>query len=121
MRLDLALGVKVGDILYNCFSEQLVVSSISKDVGANGGFHKIVFGTVDTRLGKSHYDSSDVYFADLNDESDDEKSWVEWATKNRDFIETFDHIDTIKEIYKVAFCNGFEYKRKLSYQEIMQK
>jgi hypothetical protein len=121
MRIDLANGVKLGDIVYNCFMDKLVVTSIHKDVADTGGFHKIVFGTIDTRLHKISYDSSDIYLEDLEGESDDEKSWVEWAKDNRDFFDEFDHIETMKEIYKMAFCNGFEHKRKITYEEMMQK
>jgi hypothetical protein len=121
MRIDLAQNIRLGDTIYNCFMDKLVVSSISKKVGDTGGFNNIVFGTVDTRLRNAHYDSNDVYFEDLYGESDDEKSWVEWAQNNRDFLYTFDHIETTKEIYKIGFCNGFEHKRKMSYEEMMQK
>lgn len=121
MRIDLANDIGVGDVVYNCFMDKLVVSSIQKEVADTGGFHKIVFGTVDTRLHKADYDFEDVYFSDLYGESDDEKSWVEWATNNRDFFDEFDHIETMKEIYKTAFCNGFEHKRKITYEEMMQK
>lgn len=121
MRIDLAQSVKVGDTVYNCFMDKLVVSSILKEVGSNGAFDRIVFSTVDTRLHNASYDPADIYFEDLYGESDDEKSWVEWAKNNRDFLYTFDHIETTKEIYKTGFCNGFEHKRKMSYEEMMQK
>jgi hypothetical protein len=121
MRIDLAQGVKIGDTIYNCFMDKLVVSSISKKVGDDGKFHSIVFGTVDTRLHNANYDPVDVYFEDLYGESDDEKSWVEWAKNNRDFFAEFDHIETMKEIYKTGFCRGFDYKKQLTYEEMMQK
>lgn len=118
MRIDVADTVKIGDILYNCFMDKLVVTSIKKDLKNS---HSIVFGTVDTRLYSTSYDSNDVYLEDLSEESDDEKSWIEWAKNNRDFFDEFDHIETMKEIYKTAFCNGFEHKRKISFVEMMQK
>ena len=121
MRLDLAQEIKMGDKVYNCFMDPLVVTSIYKDVADSGGFHRIVFGTVNTRLDRASYDSSDVYLADLDGESDDEKSWVNWAKDNRDFLLEFDHIETMKEIYRAAFYNGFEHKRKVSFEEMMQK
>ena len=117
MRLDLANSIKIGDIVYNCFMEQLVITSISKDHSSKN----IFFGTIDTRLYRSSYESNDLYLKDLEDESDDEKSWVNWAKDNRDFFDEFDNIETIKEIYKIAFCNGFEYKRKIKFEEAMQK
>lgn len=118
MRIDIADTIKLGDIVYNCFMDKLVVTSIKKDYRDS---HTIVFGTVDTRLYSSSYDSKDVYLEDLSEESDDEKSWIDWAKNNRDFFDEFDHIETMREVYKIAFCNGFEHKRKYSNQELLQK
>mgnify|MGYP003340021522 FL=1 len=121
MRIDLANNVVIGDIVYNCFMDELVVTSVYKDEADTGGFHRIVFGTVDTRLYRASYDSADLYLKDLDGETDDEKSWIDWAKQNRDFFEEFDHIETMKELYKIAFCNGFEHKKKTTFQELMQK
>jgi hypothetical protein len=117
MRVDLANSVKVGDVIYNCFMDELVVTSVYKDIKSR----KVVFGTVDTRLHRASYDSNDVYLKDLEEEGDEEKSWVNWAKDNRDFFEEFDHIETMKEIYKIGFGNGFAHKHKYSFEEIMQK
>jgi hypothetical protein len=97
--------------------DELVITSIYKEFG----FPKIVFTTVDTRLHRASYDSNDVYLKNLEEECDEEKSWVNWAKDNRDFFEEFDHIETMKEIYKIGFGNGFDHKRKMTYDEIMQK
>ncbi|NBU33546.1 hypothetical protein EBS40_02865 [bacterium] len=121
MRIDLALNVHIGDKIYNCFMDELKVCGKRKDFADTGGFHRIVFETIDSRFNKVSYDSNDVYLSDLESETDDEKSWIEWAKNNRDFFDNFDHIETIKEIYKIAFCNGFEFKRKLSLEEMLQK
>jgi hypothetical protein len=117
MRIDVADTMKIGDIVYNCFMDELVITSFSKDINCK----QIFFGTIDTRLHRASYDSNDLYLKDLEDESDDEKSWVEWAKNNRDFFDEFDHIETMKEVYKTAFCNGFEHKRKIKFEEVMQK
>lgn len=121
MRIDLASNIKIGDIVYNCFMEHLVITSVYHDLSNKSGFHRIVFGTVDTRLNKTSYDSNDVYLEDLEGESDEEKSWVSWAKDNRDFFIEFDHIETMKEIYKIGFGNGFEYRKKIKFEEAMQK
>ena len=121
MRIDLANDIKVGDTICNCFMDRLVVTSIRKDISDTNKFHRIIFGTVDTRLNRASYDSVDVYFDDLHGETDDEKSWVSWAKENRDFFDEFDHIETMKEIYKTAFCNGYEHKKKITFEETMQK
>ena len=117
MRIDLANNIKLGDIVYNCFMDELVIATIDKHVDSK----QIFFGTIDTRLHRANYDSNDVYLKNLEDETDDEKAWVGWAKNNRDFFETFDHIETMKEIYKTGFCQGFEYKRKISTEEMLQK
>lgn len=117
MRIDLADTVKIGDIVYNCFMDELVITSINKYIE----FRKIFFYTIDTRLHKASYDSNDLYLKDFDGECDEEKSWVSWAKDNRDFLLTFDHIETAKKIYKIGFSNGFEYKRQYSFEEMMQK
>ena len=117
MRIDLADNIKLGDVVYNCFMDELVIISIHKDVESR----KIIFGTIDTRLYKSSYDSSDLYLKNLEDETDDEKSWVNWAKDNRDFFDEFDHIETMKEVYKIGFCRGFEHKQRITFEEAMQK
>lgn len=116
MRIDIARSIKAGDIVYNCFMDELVVTSIFEKSS-----NQIVLGTIDTRLNRASYDSNDLYISNLEDESDDEKAWVNWAKDNRDFLNEFDHIETMKEIYKVAFCHGFEYKRQVTFEEMMQK
>lgn len=115
MRIDLASNVKVGDIVYNCFMEPLVVGSISQ------GDTNLVFTVIDTGLNAHAYSYEDVYLEDFYGESDEEKSWIEWAKDNKDFFDTFDHIEASKEIYKIGFAHGFEYKRRISFEELMQK
>jgi hypothetical protein len=117
MRIDLADNIKLGDIVYNCFMDELVITTINKQIDSK----QIFFGTIDTRLHRAIYDSSDVYLKNLEDETDDEKAWVNWAKDNRDFFDEFDHIETMREIYKIAFCDGFEYKKRISFEEYMQK
>lgn len=117
MRIDLANSINIGDIVHNCFMDELVITSINKDLKSN----QIFFGTLDTRLNRASYSYTDIYSKNLEDETDDEKSWVSWAKDNRDFFDEFDNIETMKEVYKIAFCNGFEYRRTVSYTEMMQK
>lgn len=117
MRLDLAYNVKVGDVLYNCFMDELVITSIYQDIANNS----IIFGTVDTRLYKSSYDSNDLYLKNLDGECDEEKSWIEWSKNNREYFDTFDDVSSYKKIYMIGFGNGFQYKREVSFEEMMQK
>jgi len=118
MRIDLANNLRVGDVVYNCFMDKLTIISLHKD---DEDIKNPFFGTISKTLNITSYSYKDLYFEDLYGESDDEKSWVMWAKDNKDFFDTFDHIETMKEIYKLAFCHGFEYKKKLSYEEMMEK
>jgi hypothetical protein len=123
MRIDLACGVNIGDTLYNCFMQPLKVKDrITYSVDTYPSSRDIKFIVSDSNNGHIHeYSHKDLYLADLEGECDEEKSWVNWAKDNKDFFEAFDHIETMKEIYKIGFGNGFDYKRQITYDEIMQK
>lgn len=111
----LADSIKVGDTVCNTFMQKFVVSSISQE--DNG----LVFAMVDTGLNTHYYSYEDIYFTDLYGESDEEKSWIDWAKNNKEFVETFDHLSTIKWIYQQGFADGFVYRKKISHEEMMQK
>lgn len=124
MRQDLAININIGDTLYNCFMEPLTV--INKKVWFSNPDHYSSIGWIKFIVRDSHnntheYSSNDLYLKNLDDESDEEKSWINWAKDNKEFFESFDHIETMKEIYKIGFSQGFEYKKILSHQEILQK
>lgn len=122
MRLDIAQGVNLGDTIYNCFMEPLMVKDkIGYSLDTYPNYEYIKFVVIDNGDKEHSYLHGDVYLQDLGDEDDAEKSWVNWATDNKDFLTTFDHIETMKEIYKTAFANGFEYRRSVSHKEQMQK
>lgn len=111
MRSDIALYVDIGSTVYNCFMDQfIVIQKTNQDMiveDINGDTHR--------------YNIEDLYLNHLEDEDDIEKSWVDWAKNNKDFILTFGHISSLKEIYKTAFAHGFEYKKRYQYEEMMQK
>lgn len=115
MRIDLASNIKVGDILYNCFMEKLVVTSIYKDQSS------LIFSTVNTRLSRTGYSYEDVYLENLYGESDEEISWINWINENKDISDSFDDIENSKKMYKIGFGRGFQHKRKISFEEMMQK
>jgi hypothetical protein len=121
MRLDLAEAVQKGDTLYNCFREPLVVADKEMVRCNNGHISSINFHVVNTGLQALLYDCEDLYFYDLEDEDDAERSWINWAKNNKDFFDTFDHIETIKEIYRIGFYDGFEHQKYTSYLKEMQK
>lgn len=121
MNIDIALSVKVNDIIYNCFMDQLTVKSYSCKFNDLGKISSMTFDTVDSNNYSRTYDYENVYDKHMTWESDEEKSWVDWASQNKDFIFEFDHIDTIKNIYKIGFANGFNYRKKINYEEMMQK
>lgn len=115
MRIDLAKDIKVGDTLYNYNMDAVVVTSIYRNND------KIIFSTIDTRLSRSAYSYEDLYFSDLYGESDEEKSWIYWIQNNPDIVDTFDDIENSKKMYKIGFANGFQYKHKISIEEMLQK
>lgn len=123
MRIDLAQDVNIGDTLYNCFMQPLKVKDrITYSVDTYPSSRDIKFIVADANNHYLHeYSYKDLYLADLEGECDEEKSWVDWAKDNKDFFDTFDHIETIKEIYKIGFGNGFDHQKYVSYQEQMQK
>jgi hypothetical protein len=121
MNIDTALSIKINDTIYNCFMDILTVKSYSCKFNDLGKIESMTFDTVDNNNYTRTYDYENVYDKYMTWESDEEKSWVEWASQNKDFVFEFDHIDTIKNIYKIGFANGFEYRRKRNYEEMMQK
>lgn len=121
MRKDLAIDINIGDKVYNCFMESLTVLEKTVFNNDNGSISCIKFIVKDQANNTHVYECEDLYLSDLDDEDDSEKSWVDWAKDNKDFFELFDHISTMKEIYKIGFANGFEYKRQLKFMEAVQK
>jgi hypothetical protein len=122
MRHDLALNVKLGDTVYNCCMDALIVTGIDYVIYfVPIRFHTIEKNSSNLYLSSTAYNIQNLYLADLEGETDDEKSWVNWAKDNKDFLLTFDHLETVKEIYKTAFLNGFNHKQVTSFEELMQK
>lgn len=122
MRPDIAAGVKPGDTVYNCFMEPLKVNQkIVHTSDVHPSSHYVQFIVEDNSNNTHNYYCQDLYLADLEDEDDGEKAWVNWAKDNKDFLITFDHLETTKEVFKMGFAQGFEHKRRCSYEEMMQK
>lgn len=122
MRPDIAFGVKVGDTVYNCFMEPLIVHEkivCAADTHPRHDYIKFVVKDVNNNI--HNYACEDLYPADLEDEDDAEKAWVNWAKDNKDFLITFDHIETTKEVFKVGFGQGFDHKKHYTHEEMMQK
>lgn len=115
MRLDLAMGLKVGDKIVNVFMDELVISKIDHSYDPKPP----VFIALDTRLQKHYLWFDEIYYPDLSDICDEEKSFVLWAKDNRQFIGENSRL--LKTVYMQGFSMGFEHKRKTSYEEQMQK
>jgi hypothetical protein len=118
MIFEQAQQIKMGQKLYNSFLDEVVVTSIfsPSDTG-----NIILFGTVDTRLHKESYSFEDLYY-DLEEICDEERSFINWAKENREFI--LDHEESFKAMKKAYICgfgNGFAYKKTCLYEEQMQK
>lgn len=117
MRSDLAYHTESGEIVYNCFMEPLTV--LEKIISASN--NNINFVVRDCNNNTHSYNYEDLYLRNLEGEDDAEKCWIDWAKDNKDFLITFDHIETTKEVFKVGFGRGFEHRLKYSYEEMMQK
>lgn len=116
MRIDEALNIKVGDRLHNIFLDQVVVTGIVKSIDS------IYFNTVDSKLYTCLYLFEHLYDLDLIDVCDEEKSFIYWSIKNREFLEeNFYSISMLKKAYMNGFSDGFEAKRKYTAEENLQK
>ena len=115
MRLDLAMGLKVGDKIVNVFMDELVISAIDHSYDPKPP----VFIALDTMLQKHYYWFDDIYYPDLSDICDEEKSFVLWAKDNRQLVGENSRL--LKIVYMQGFSMGFEHKRQTSYEEQMQK
>lgn len=118
MRIDQALSLSVGDKLIDCFSENLVLNSKEIVYDSNGQIADIKLKVVTTYLLLKTYECADLYLPDLYEESDEEKSWVDWASKH---LDKQDDISTIRYAYLQGFANGFTHKRKALAEEQLQK
>jgi hypothetical protein len=119
MRLDQAKLLKIGEKLIDCFSDILVV------ISTESLLEKDIITVMDTGMNKRDYHYNNIYYLDLYEETDDEISWVFWATKQRPLImnylkEGFSYED-IKAIYQQGFLNGFNYQHKIKANEQLQK
>ena len=115
MRLDLAMGLKVGDRIINVFMDELVISNIDHSYDPKPP----VFIALDTMLQKHYLWFDDIYYPDLSDICDEEKSFVLWAKDNKQLVGENSRL--LKTVYMKAFAMGFDYKKKILYEEAMQK
>jgi hypothetical protein len=115
MRLDLAMGLKVGDKIVNVFMDELVISKIDHTYDPKPP----VFIALDTMLEKHYLWFDDIYYPDLSDICDEEKSFVLWAKDNRQLVGENSRL--LKTVYMQGFSMGFEHKRRISHEEAMQK
>ncbi len=115
MRLDLAMGLKVGDKIVNVFMDELVISAIDHSYDPKPP----VFIALDTMLQKHYLWFDDIYYPDLSDICDEEKSFVLWAKDNRQFVGENSRL--LKTVYMQGFSMGFEHRRRITHEEAMQK
>jgi len=115
MRLDLAMGLKVGDKIVNVFMDELVISKIDHTYDPKPP----VFIAVDTMLQKHYLWFDDMYYPDLSDICDEEKSFVLWAKDHKQLVGENSRL--LKTVYMQGFAMGFEHKKKISHEEQMQK
>lgn len=121
MRPDQAKILVSGDKVVNTFMTELTVKSINITHNNKEELLHVLVITTDNNGKQETYHHEDVYLPDLDGVSDEEKSWLNWAKDNEDFLEEFDHLPSVRLIYMRGFAQGFEYKKQLSYEEMMQK
>lgn len=121
MRPDQAQTLVSGDKVVDSFMTHLTVKSVKSVHNHNEELLHILIITEDGDRKQDTYHHEDVYLPDLDGVSDEEKSWLNWAKENQDFLEEFDHLPSVRLIYMRGFAQGFEYKKQLSYEEMMQK
>lgn len=100
--------------------DKVVVSKIDTEYKSKY-IDTITFTAVNSQMATEKYDYRDIYLLDLEGEDDAEKSWIDWIKDNRDFFVTNNDIVTTKEIFKIGYGRGFNYRRIISYEEMMQK
>jgi len=116
MRLDQAQSVKVGDHLVDSFLDDIVITGIyeTKD--------DIFFATVDTRVNQISLSYKDVYHKNLEGVCDEELNFLYWARDNKNLLDS-DYVDLValKKAYISGFASGYNYKKSISFDELMQK
>lgn len=121
MRPDQAKSLVAGDKVIDTFMTHLIVKSVKIVHNHKEELLHILVTTEDQNNKQDTYHHEDIYLPDLDEVSDEEKSWLSWAKDNQDFLEEFDHLPSVRLIYMRGFAKGFEYKKQLSYEEMMQK
>lgn len=121
MRPDQAQILVSGDKVIDTFMTELTVKSVKAVHNHNEELLHILVITEDINKKQDVYHHEDIYLPDLEGVSDEEKSWLNWAKENQDFLEEFDYLPSVRLIYMKGFADGYLYKRKVSYEEMMQK
>lgn len=70
MRIDIAIGVNLGDTIYDCFWTPMIVVDKTIFLSDRGQAHAIKFIVKDAQNNIHEYDCNDLYLQDLEDESD---------------------------------------------------
>lgn len=122
MNHEQASRIELGDTLYNCFMDKFKVVGINHNLNHDIDNNKrVLFTLLDDDQNRYCYYYKDLYLEDLSGETEEEKSWINWAMKNKDFLMEFDHIEATKAVYQQGFDDGLKYKKKYSFEEMMQK
>jgi hypothetical protein len=114
MRIDQARNLKKGDIVYNCFMQPIVVQNY---VAAHP-FHIVFVTDINSRTYECSFE--DLYLENLDGEDDAEKSWINYAKTKLTWLSVTDVL-RMRNLYRLAFYDGFNHKLKYSYEEMMQK
>jgi hypothetical protein len=109
MTIKEASNLKMGDIIFNIFQEELVVNSIHIDC-ANQLYSVVC---VNTGLFLESYHPN-VLYKNLNDLTIEEYSFLLWVSKNKTQMLDADNVDLIKKAYIEGYSQGFSDKPRCS-------
>lgn len=123
MTLRQAVGLSSNSIVYDISGRELLVKDYSITF-AHGQVKDAVFKCIDNNNPSWEFTYKyDELYQDLEELSDDEKSFLEWARKTyKDLKYKFsDELLEIKEAYSAGFFAGFDYQLKIRAEEQLQK
>jgi hypothetical protein len=117
MRLDQAKELKIGDSIYNCFLDKLIITGIHQD-----DVKELIFSTIDTKFTSSAYYYDDLYLLDLSILSQSEAAFLDWTKNNKDLIKNnIEYYQLLKKIFREGFDKGYEFRLIINAEEQLQK
>jgi hypothetical protein len=109
MTIEEASKLKIADVVFNIFQEELVVNSVHMDY--DNRLYSVV--CVNTGLFLESYHPN-VLYKNLNDLTIEEYSFLLWVSKNKTEMLDSDNVELVKKAYIEGYVQGFSDKTKCS-------